>query len=478
MSVLQTFRSSLACLSIAANALSAGGIFTFPLLSPALARHLKLTQPQLTTIALLGMMGQYPFAALVGKLIDECGPWACSLAASFLFSTGFSLFAAEISKTPDDITAPSNSSFRILAACFFFVGLGTVSSLFSSLFAASRAFPRYIGAASGTSMALFGLSPLFLSLLVSRYFTDPYTGLNVTRFLNFLALASGIIHLVGAFTLRICTPQCAVASTSDNFNDERQPLLSSKAPQSGVQVIPVNEGSSILHLLKNPHFWLLALVSLLILGSCEMIISNIGTIVLSLYPESVSGIRSLSSPAEAVTATQVRLLSISNTLSRLLSGPLADLVSPLTSHVPGDGPSPPRRYGISRVVLLSGVSLLLIGTFVYLELFIRSPDDLWILSIGTGAAYGTTFTILPSIVSSIWGSKDFGRNFGILTYAPLVGTPLFSYLYAFVSAHNNVGDGVCIGVTCWSLTFWVSTGALLLSCVVSILLWRRWKELV
>lgn len=32
--------------------LCAGGIFTFPLLSPALAEHLKLTQPQLTTIVL------------------------------------------------------------------------------------------------------------------------------------------------------------------------------------------------------------------------------------------------------------------------------------------------------------------------------------------------------------------------------------------------------------------------------------------
>lgn len=125
-------------------------------------------------------------------------------------------------------------------------------------------------------MALFGLSPFLLSLLASRCFTDPYTGLDVTRFLSFLALASGIIHLVGAFTLRISTPQCAVASISDNVTsidddessmDERQPLLSSKAPRSAVQVIPVNEGSSILHLLKNAHFWLLALVSLLILGS-------------------------------------------------------------------------------------------------------------------------------------------------------------------------------------------------------------------
>jgi hypothetical protein len=68
MSFLRIFFT---CLSIAANAyvfqlifsillilvtacsLLAGGIFTFPLLSPVLALHLKLTQPQLTTIALL-----------------------------------------------------------------------------------------------------------------------------------------------------------------------------------------------------------------------------------------------------------------------------------------------------------------------------------------------------------------------------------------------------------------------------------------
>lgn len=112
---------------------------------------------------------------------------------------------------------------------------------------------------------------------------------------------------------------------------------------------------------------------------CEMIISNIGTIVLSLYPNSVAGIKSLSSSAETVTTTQVRLISISNTLSRLISGPLADIISPLISHIPDDGPSLPRKYRISRVVLLSGTSLLLAGAFVYLELAIRTPDALWIL---------------------------------------------------------------------------------------------------
>ncbi len=106
--------------------------------------------------------------------------------------------------------------------------------------------------------------------------------------------------------------------------------------------------------------------------------SNIGTIVLSLNPDLTSGIGGPFSAA-AATATQVRLISISNTLSRVVVGPLADLISPVTSRASGDLPSSPQRYRISRVALLSFVPLLLVGTFLYLELAIRSPDDLWIL---------------------------------------------------------------------------------------------------
>lgn len=121
-------------------------------------------------------------------------------------------------------------------------------------------------------MAFFGLSPLFLSLLASRYFTEPTTGLNVTRFLMFLAIASGITHLIGAFTLRIPS---RVASQSDSVPsggdeessiDERQPLLPQKTSRSGVQAVRADE-VSVLHLLRDPYFWSLAFIMLVILGS-------------------------------------------------------------------------------------------------------------------------------------------------------------------------------------------------------------------
>ncbi|KAI0065494.1 MFS general substrate transporter [Artomyces pyxidatus] len=485
-SLFRKSRLALTCYSIAANALFAGGIFTFPLLSPALALHLKLTQPQLTTIVLFGMMGQYPFAAVVGKVIDRYGPWACSLMASILFATGLGMFSLEIAKTPDDITAPSQSSFHRLTVFFFMAGLGAVSSYFSSLFAASKSFPNYMGLASGASMSLFGLSPLFLSLIASQFFTDAVHGLNATKFLTFLAVSAGCVHLIGAFTLRFLpSEQPIVTSTREDSSsisdddleraadiDEQQPLLGNKA-QVDVSVISVDDEGTVLDLLKDPQFWLLFLIVTVVLGSCEMVISNIGTIVLSLPSSAISG-ATLNPSADAATSKQVRLLSIANTLSRLVSGPLADFVSPIASHLPGGAPFP-RKHFASRVSFLSGATLVLAGAFTALETMIKSQDSLWLLSIGTGVVYGTTFTILPSIISTIWGHANFGRNFGIVTYAPLVGTPVFSYLYAFVSAHNNPGEGVCVGAACWRLTFWVSMGAVTFAFAVSMMLWKRWK---
>lgn len=74
-------------------------------------------------------MGQYPFAAIIGKVVDKYGPWACSIIASCLFFAGFGLFAKEIANTPDDITVPSASTFHHLTAYFFIAGLGTAFSL-------------------------------------------------------------------------------------------------------------------------------------------------------------------------------------------------------------------------------------------------------------------------------------------------------------------------------------------------------------
>lgn len=74
------------------------------------------------------MMGQYPFSAVVGKILDRYGAWACSLISACFFLAGFGLFANEVAQSPDITSQPSVSTFHHLVVFFFMGGLGTVFS--------------------------------------------------------------------------------------------------------------------------------------------------------------------------------------------------------------------------------------------------------------------------------------------------------------------------------------------------------------
>ena len=92
------------------------------------------------------MVGQYPFAALVGKVLDARGARTCSLIAGLMFSLGFGLFAYEIADAPE---VPNEDEtvhvFRRMVVYFGMVGLGTVFSwvsFFLTPFALIRLHPR------------------------------------------------------------------------------------------------------------------------------------------------------------------------------------------------------------------------------------------------------------------------------------------------------------------------------------------------
>ncbi|KAI0797721.1 major facilitator superfamily domain-containing protein [Abortiporus biennis] len=501
-------RLILLCASITANALCAGGVYSFPLISPALVKHMKLTQPQLTTIALAGMVGQYPFAAFVGKLLDRYGPRMCSLLAAILFSLGLGLFSLEVANTPDTISAPSSACFQRLSLYFGMAGLATVLSYFSIVFSSTTTFPKYMGIASGTSMALFGFSPLLLSVLASKFFTspDPEEGLNVTNFLAFLAILSGFVHVFGAIVMNgrprhlstdssSSTPEDRPVSPTSSCSDfegdhegrgpssdldpERQGLLIHRSPRKPPHemtfhvVLQEPQHGSVADLLQDPHFWLLALVMALIVGSAEMVMANLGSIFLSLPSSSSSN----SSPPSLIdVSTQVQVLSASNTLSRLLIGPVADFLSPVAAYLQNGIWSFPRKQHISRMVFLTGAAMLLAMTFFWSEVGIKTREGMWVMSVGVGVAYGATFTVCPGILSSIWGLPNLGRNFGIISYAPFVGTTLFSYLYAFVAEHQTApNENACEGVKCWRTTFWISVLLMGTGMACSGVLWKRWK---
>ncbi|KAI0343109.1 MFS general substrate transporter [Trametopsis cervina] len=504
-------RNALISVAIAANALCAGGVFSFPLIAPALSDQLRLSQPQITTIALAGMVGQYPFAAVVGKVLDAYGPRVCSFIAGVLFSSGFALFSRELSSAAD--TSDTSSDvwvLRRLVLYFGMIGLGTVFSYFSTVFSATRTFPNYNGVASGTSMALFGSSPLFLTMIATRKFSDEAEKLDAARFLAFAAVLTAVTHLFGSFALRVpsATPDISAEEPTIIVNDEendvstpdRTPLEDEDADENSamlsfnkhsataVEIIPVQEPQhgSVLDLLRDGHFWILALVGVVVVGSCEMVMANLASIFLSLPSGSET-------TANTTIATQVQLIATANTLSRLLVGPLSDFLSPVASYVRSSGarravaseldsPSAeyvysfPRKQIISRVFFLAIFNALLLATFSFVEGFARTRESLWVLSIGVGFAYGGTFTIIPGLLTSIWGAPNLGRNFGVISYAPFVGTSIYAYLYAFMAErHNQDTQGTCKGAGCWQSTFAVCIVTLSVTLAGSLILWRRWR---
>lgn len=113
-----------------------------------------------------------------------------------------------------------------------------------------------------------------------------------------------------------------------------------------------------------------------------MVISNIGSIVVSLpSDESAMTPSSLAVPssASAVTSTQVRLISLSNTISRLLVGPLADFVSPAASSLPCGTLYYARKHRVSRVAFIFVASALLVLTYSWMEFGVLSREKLWVV---------------------------------------------------------------------------------------------------
>lgn len=92
---------------------------------PPKLRHLRVV---LNLSCTSGMVGQYPAAPLIGKLIDCYGPWLTSLISSVLFASTFSLSAWIYASTPQDIDHPSSLSFKVLMVCFGLAGLAQASS--------------------------------------------------------------------------------------------------------------------------------------------------------------------------------------------------------------------------------------------------------------------------------------------------------------------------------------------------------------
>lgn len=164
----------------------------------------------------------------------------------------------------------------------------------------------------------------------------------------------------------------------------------------------------------------------------EMTLASIGAILSSILADSEpaphDNVFSMTffGPVVQPSALQLRykhilFLSMSSTIARLITGVVADYLSPIVLP-----PHATTRKTVKRTTMTA--ICVAVCTVVYLlaVFAIKTEARLWIISLGIGAMYGALFTLIPAITSRHYGPAHFGLAFGLLSYFAALGSTLFS----------------------------------------------------
>lgn len=410
-------------------------------------QRLGYNATQTNALVIAGQLGLYGTAFFWGNLCDKKGPRFVSFCSGLLFGIGYVLMGLTYGGYLPNV------SFLLTAAYYSLAGMGTCASYMSGVTTNARNFPNHIGKAMGITLAAFGISGFVLGQL-SRLFHDGEGRLRVEAFFYFLAILLFIVGTIGSLALIQLPPE--EDDHDDDSSGEDSPLLPrSTIPKDGVPFF------------RDHSTYIFAAVLLLLTGVGEMVINSFGSMLYALS----------SKPPADLQGYHVSLISLANFFARLLSGLLSDTLSRYMSH--------------PRLALLLVSAILLTMSQAWVWLYLQPGQDgishFWILSVGSGIGYGAIFSLAPSIVGKVWGVEQFGRNWGLLSLSPALGSCLLNLLYSLVyDAHRReqeIGqagklpsDALCHGVECFRTTFGITTFVSAAGCIGVVILWQVWNR--
>jgi hypothetical protein len=130
-------------------------------------------------------------------------------------------------------------------------------------------------------------------------------------------------------------------------------------------------------------------------------------------------------------------------------------------------------------LLFSFAFLMLLGNlYVSLGYVQEHGENFWIVSSSIGAGYGAVFCLAPTVVSVVWGTENFGTNWGIVTMTPAVGATVFGSVFAWGYDHYANNHGICWGKECYSGSFMVMAVSVACALVGWTVAWQApggWK---
>jgi len=200
----------------------------------------------------------------------------------------------------------------------------------------------------------------------------------------------------------------------------------------------------LLYLLRTPTYWLLITVFFLIAGTGLMAINNVGHIVQSLNGGMQDG---------DLTTLLIGALSVANGSGRVLMAG-SDFV----------------RW--RRGVWLAGSCLLMALTHFLTATFVTHKTHLWLFVLGAGMSYGALWSIIPIIVSDLWGAENFSMNFGYVNVVAGVGGLTFNHIAGALYDSHAV-ENSCSGTVCYESSFLVCGAAATFAFFIALIIIPR-----
>lgn len=427
--------------------LGVGSTYALSAWNAQLKTLLHFTQAGISTVSAMTMLGTY-MSYIPGVIFDRQGPYtSVLLSGSAMLVVHLAMFAA-LQFAPESV-----SPLGIGSAMMLF-GLLSSFCVFSSVVPNESLFGD---ANRGKVMAALTSAYSCGGAFFAFVFHEGFHSSDVPGFFLF----------VGNYLLAACVfswYMFARPGSEEEGKDKKRRSgsvefgLGSTSMESDAQVDGADGSDKPdeitgVALLTDVRFWMLFIPVMIVVGAGLLVMSNVSFIV-----------ESLGGPTEQVPF-MVALFSIVNTLGRLITGAVSDLL--LTRY--------PRAY-------FAGISALLMA--ITQAVFLSVPPSWLVLPVAmAGFSEGVMFGTFPVIIREEFGLQHFGKNFGLLSLANCVGYPLFfsplaSYVYQH-SAATRTADGVekCFGAQCFGPVFVVaialSTVALVCCIQLARLQWRR-----
>ncbi|KAL2069656.1 hypothetical protein VTL71DRAFT_14335 [Oculimacula yallundae] len=509
------------------SCLCAGSITAYSLYGHLFQERLRYTQLQVNLVVIAAEVALYLPVSLFGYICDRIGPAPLSFASAILFAVGYLLAAFTYKSGAKDVygyTAERGWPLAVMVAAFVIIGCGTTMMYLSAVTTCAKNFGKgkHKGLALASPIAAFGLSGLWQSQVGSRILyerrPDGSKGdVDVFKFFIFLAVVLFVVGMTGTFFLKIVDEEELIDEAVDEL--ERSGLLDDSAFFRGIdrgygsfesgsdedlaesrraeevkaqmdeearkKTWLLNEETR--RFLQDHTMWWLAAGFFFVSGPGEAFITNLGTIIGTLYPPYPELNRIPTTPA-----THVSIVAVTSTAARIIFGTLTDLLAPPsnTHHYASASNSlaslPPRpsRFSISRVtfLLLSAIFLSLGQVLLASGLIQNHGERFWIVSSLIGSGYGSLFSLTPLMISVIWGVENFGTNWGIVAMVPAAGATFWGVVYSQVyqmaakarsfGAGSEEEDVLCYGKECYAPTFWAMAVSVWIGCGLWIWAWK------